>query len=222
MNNDATPSNNEEVWKRLYAEGKNDLRYPNDVLVRCCHRYLDVTSDRKVLDYGFGTGANTLHLAQFGFEMSGVEISEHAVAKARARLDERGLAADLRGITPGTQLPWPDSYFDVVIAWQVLCYNDWNSWQAAVEELERVLRPGGIFICATTAPGDISHSMSDALGDGLYRSGVPGQEGCILVIPEEDQLGRCFPGRTLELGELGYRFGAIAARHWLVVYRKHS
>jgi hypothetical protein len=26
---------NSKVWQDLYAQGKNDLRYPNDVFVRC-------------------------------------------------------------------------------------------------------------------------------------------------------------------------------------------
>jgi SAM-dependent methyltransferase len=211
---------NEDVWKRLYAEGKNDLRYPNDVLVRCCHRYLDHSSDRDVLDYGFGTGANLIHLAQLGFNLSGVEISKHALQKTRLRLDERAIDADLQCVAPGSTLPWSASHFDAVIAWQVLCYNNWDSWRFAVDELERVLRPGGVFICATTAPGDISQTMAENLGDGLYRSRVPGQEGCILVVPDETQLGRCFPGREFELGEFGYRIGKTVARHWLVVYRK--
>ena len=212
--------NNEDVWKRLYAEGKNDLLYPNDVLVRCCYRYLDSASDRKILDYGFGTGANLIHLAQLDFNVSGVEISEHALQKTRTRLDEKSLNAELHCIEPGTQLPWPASHFDAVIAWQVLCYNNWNSWRFAVEDLERVLRPGGVFICATTAPGDISQTVAEDLGDGLYRSKVPGQEGCILVIPDEQQLSRCFPERKYELGEFGYRIGATVARHWLIAYRK--
>lgn len=211
---------NEDVWKRLYAEGKNDLRYPNDVFVRCAHRHLNPERDRNVLDYGFGTGANLIHLAQAGFNVSGVEISQHALDKARVRLEERGLRAELDCIIPGGALKHPPASFDAVVAWQVLCYNNWTTWQAAIAELERVLRPGGIFICATTAPGDVSQTMSETLEEGLYRSRVPGQEGCILVIPNERQLAQCFPGRDLDVGEFGYRMGGIVARHWLITYRK--
>ena len=211
---------NEDIWTSLYAQGKNDLRYPNDVLVRCGYRYLDPANTKTVLDYGFGTGANLIHFAQLGFKLSGVEISPHALDKTRERLAEKGLEANLRLFKPAAALPWPDAHFDAVIAWQVLCYNNWESWGWAVAELERVLRPGGMFICATTAPGDISQVMSDKLGDGLYRSGVPGQEGCILAIPEQAQLQACFPGRQFEAGEFGYRFADIVARHWLVIYRK--
>ncbi len=58
--------NNADVWKQLYAEGKNDLRYPNDVFVRCCYRYFGSGSVRNILDYGFGTGVNLLHFHGHG------------------------------------------------------------------------------------------------------------------------------------------------------------
>jgi SAM-dependent methyltransferase len=220
MEMDSALKINEGKWDKLYEAGSNDLRYPNDVFVRFCSRYLNVDTDRKILDYGCGTGANLVHLAQAGFDVSGVEISDHALQKAASRIAEKGLAADLRCIRAGDVLPFPPARFDAVIAWQVLCYNDWNSLKSAVQELERVLRPGGIMVCATTQPGDISQTMSDSLGDGLYRSRVPGQDGCILVIPDRAMLQRVFPERQLEVGEFGYRIGSIVARHWLISYRK--
>jgi SAM-dependent methyltransferase len=211
---------NTTTWQQLYADGKNDLRYPNDVFVRCCYRYLDPASVEKVLDFGFGTGANLIHLARAGYAVSGAEISSHAMDKTARRLAEQGLQADLRCIEPGAALPWPADYFDAVVTWQVLYYNDWDSWHLTVAELERVLRPGGVFICATAAPGDISQTMAEALGDGLYRSRVPGQAGCLLAIPELPDLAACFPGRTLEIGEFSYRLGETVSRHWVIVYRK--
>jgi SAM-dependent methyltransferase len=212
---------NAQVWQALYAQGKNDLRYPNDVFVRCAHRYLGADI-RKVLDYGCGTGANLLHLARCGVEMAGFEISDDALGIVRRRLQEADQTADLQTGVPGAQLPWPDGCFDAVIAWQVLCYNDWLSWHVAVKELDRVLRPGGVFIVATTAPGDMSHRSSQPLGDHLYKSEVAGQEGCVLLIPEEEALSRCFPGRKLEIGEMAYRFDDIVARHWIVICKKDS
>lgn len=216
------PEINEHVWKQLYAQGKNDLRYPNDVFVRCCHRYLDPHSVSNVLDYGFGTGANLIYLAESGFQCSGVEISQHALEKAKHRLNERNLGADLRCVTPGYSLPWPSATFDAVVAWQVLYYNDWVSWGNTVKELERVLKSGGVFLCATAAPGDVSHTMADSIGGGLYRSRVPGQEGCILAIPNESQLAEKFPGRAIEAGEFGHRLGETTVRHYVVIYHKLS
>lgn len=212
---------NADVWTSLYREGKADQRYPSDVFVRYCHRHLDRAVDTELLDFGFGTGANLLHLAQLGFKMTGVEISADALSKAKGRLQANGLSARLSLIKAGASLPYPSSSFDAVIAWQVLYYNNWDTWRAAISEMERVIRPGGKVIVATAAPGDLSQSLAEDLGHGLYRSRVPGQEGCILAIPSRDQLESCFPGRTLDVGEFGYRFSETVSRHWLISYRKN-
>jgi SAM-dependent methyltransferase len=210
---------NADVWQALYAAGKNDLHYPSEVLVRLGGRYLGRDSPKRILDYGFGTGANLLHFARQGHEMSGVEVSQDAVRLVRERLAAQDLQAGVDAIAPGSRLPFADGYFDVVVAWQVLYYNDRAGWAAAVRELERVAAAGALILVATAAPGDISQLQSEHLEGSQYRSRVAGQEGCILTIPEREELAGFFPGRTLEIGEFGYAFGDIKSRHWIITYR---
>jgi SAM-dependent methyltransferase len=213
---------NANVWRRLYAEGAGDLRYPSDVLVRLGARLLSNTRDRRVLDFGFGTGANLLHFAGQGFDMHGVEISEHALARTKERLRAADLSADLRLIRVGEPLPYAGCYFDVVYAWQVLYYNDLVGWVSAIGELERVTKPGGLVIVAIAAPGDISQIEAEPLGNDMYRSKVRGQEGCVLVIPDRPALGALFPGRQLHIGEFAFRYSAMQARFWIITYRMPS
>jgi SAM-dependent methyltransferase len=207
------------VWRRLYAEGKNDLRYPNDVLVRLGVRLLNRNQDRRILDFGFGTGANLAHFASQGFEVHGVEISEHALARAKERLRSASLTADLRLIGVGERLPYIEGFFDVVYSWQVIYYNNHEGWRSTVAELERVTRKGGLVIIATAAPGDASQIQAQPLGNDLYRSNVPDQEGCIVTIPDRERLGDFFPGRSVEIGEFGFQIGATRSRYWIVNYR---
>jgi SAM-dependent methyltransferase len=213
---------NAALWRRAYAEGRNDLRYPSDVLVRLGARLLSCERERRILDFGFGTGANLLHFVSQGFEVHGAEVSEHALARTRERLQAAGLAADLRLVGADEPLPYTTGYFDAVYAWQVLYYNDLPGWAATVSKLERVTKPGGLVIFATAAPGDISHLEAESLGHHTYRSRVPGQEGCVVVIPERDALGSLFPGRQIEVGEFGLRFAGVVARFWIVTYRMTS
>jgi SAM-dependent methyltransferase len=210
---------NAAVWQKLYSQGGNDLRYPSDVLVRLGSRLFKTNEPLRILDFGFGTGANLLHFASQGLDVHGAEISAHALARTRERLQSAGLAGDLQLIEPGQRLPYEASYFDVVYAWQVLYYNDFDGWRSAVREFERVTRPGGLILVATAAPGDVSQIQAEPLGGHLYRSKVAGQEGCILLIPDRPGLQALFPERQLEVGEFGYHFGHIAARYWIVSYR---
>jgi SAM-dependent methyltransferase len=213
---------NAQVWSDIYSAGLGDLRYPNDVLVRLAGRLFDRHRERRVLDLGCGTGANLLHFAALGFEVVGVDVAEQAIARTRSRAEAAGLRPQLHWVRAGDRLPFDDGVFDAAYAWQVLYYSDGDGWRASVAELERVCRPGALILIATAAPGDLSQSQAVELGDYMYRSAVPGQEGCILTIPDREALPRFFPGQNLEIGEFGFSYGGTVTRHWIISFRTKS
>ncbi|REE84506.1 methyltransferase family protein [Paenibacillus taihuensis] len=214
-----TRETNIDIWESIYKTNQNILGYPDDVLIRVGHHTLKNGECRAVLDYGFGTGSNLIHFIDRGFEVSGVEVSESAIRYLQARLVERGSEADLRSVKEG-KLPFENQRFDAVVAWQVLYYNTWQTLSDAIREIERVLRPGGIFIGTMAAPGDFSHINSVPKGDSTYESIVPNQLGATILIVEKEQLARCFPDRELDIGSFGFEFGTRVSRHWIVTYRK--
>ncbi|RMG37001.1 MAG: class I SAM-dependent methyltransferase [Gammaproteobacteria bacterium] len=210
---------NGAVWESLYRHGHR-LQYPGEMLVRMAHRYLDPERHRRVLDYGFGTGENLVHLARRGFSVAGVEVSESALTVARQRL--AGLVdPDALVLHEGGRLGFASETFDAVIAWQVLCYNDDEGLRRALVELHRVLRPGGRFLAALCAPGDSRQSTGEPLGGGVWRLTVPGQDGCLLRVLEREEIPRYFPDTGLEVGSFGHEMGETVSRHWIVTYEKH-
>ncbi len=96
----------------------------------------------RILDYGSGTGGNSASYAPFGW-VCGLEPDAGAVRLAARRKE----AALCRGT--GTDLPFRESTWDVVIASDVLEHIDDDV--GAVMEIERVLRPGGAFIFSVPA-----------------------------------------------------------------------
>ena len=98
---------------------------------------------RRLLDAGCGTGYNLLALGGLG-RATGVDLSPDAIAFCR----ERGVRA-LRGSV--LQLPFADACFDAVTSFDVL-YHAWVSDdRAAVAEMARVLRPGGVALVRVPA-----------------------------------------------------------------------
>lgn len=213
---------NQDVWKKIYREGKGDLKYPNDLLVRVANMLFPKEKSAKVLDFGFGTGANALHFAKLGHDVHGLEISSDALEKTSAKFEESGFKPQLHLYNAGNRFPFEDASFDIVVAWQVLYYNSWESLLPTVKEIERVLRPGGLFVGAIAAPGDISQSHAEFLGDSTYRSLVPGQEGCIVIIPEKEELQRFFPDQEIETGFFEFEFKNIHAKHWIFNFFKKA
>lgn len=218
---------NSEIWCSIYEKGNNDIRIPNDIFVRIVSRYVDFDKDSRVCDVGMGTGANLLYLCnEFGrrgvpsYACTGVEVSAIAIEIAESRFSVNGLAAQFVQIVPNQKLPFPDESFDVVISWQVLYYNDANSFKTNVDELNRILAHGGLFISATAAPGDVSSQVSELIGIDTYRSKVKGQEGAIMYIPPLDNLSKVFVEEDTLFGHFGYELDALESRHWIVIYRK--
>jgi SAM-dependent methyltransferase len=90
----------------------------------------------RVLDAGCGTGYNLRALGRLGRTV-GIDISPEAIGFCRSR----GVTA-VRGSV--LRLPFCDRSFDAVTSFDVL-YHDWVSDErAAVAEMARVLRPGGV------------------------------------------------------------------------------
>ncbi len=89
-----------------------------------------------VLDAGCGTGGMLARLAPFGVAI-GLDLSPHAVRIAH---DRRGCI-----VTQGslTALPFPDERFDAAVSLDVISDGGVGVEAAALDELHRVLKPGG-------------------------------------------------------------------------------
>ena len=91
----------------------------------------------RLLDLGCGTGARTASFHDVGWEVTGIELSEDMLRRAR----ERGLDV-VQGRAEA--LPFEDSSFDAVVS--LWTHTDVDDFPAAVAEVARVLRPGGPFV----------------------------------------------------------------------------
>jgi len=97
----------------------------------------------RILDAGCGTGHNLRHLSRLGRAV-GIDLSDDALRFCRIR----GAAAAKATLNA---LPFPDASFDCVTSFDVL-YHRWvEDDRAAVAELVRVLRPGGVLLVRVPA-----------------------------------------------------------------------
>lgn len=103
----------------------------------------------RVLDAGMGPGRLLDELARNGWSVAGADLSEAMVMRARRRLPAAAELVKARL----ESLPFPSESFDAVAATGVLEYVD--DLDAAVQELARVLRPGGVAVMSTPNPSSL-------------------------------------------------------------------
>lgn len=98
--------------------------------------------ERKVLEIGVGIGADHQRFAQAGAQVTGIDITKHAIDLVRRRFELLGLSSRLM-VGDAESLPFPDASFDLVYSWGVIHHTP-NTARAA-REILRVLKPGGEF-----------------------------------------------------------------------------
>ena len=115
------------------------------------HGELDLPpSANRVLDAGIGTGALCLALQETvdrPLVLDGVDLSARMLDQAANNLRARGYRAALTQASI-TALPYDDDTFDLVMSAHVLEHVP--DPQAALKELQRVLKPGGLLLACIT------------------------------------------------------------------------
>ncbi|MBN2530521.1 MAG: class I SAM-dependent methyltransferase [Deltaproteobacteria bacterium] len=125
-----------------------------------------LAKDGDVLEVGCGTGLIMKEIQQMARSVKGIDISEQMLEKARAR----GLDV-CQGVAE--TLPWPDNSFDLTYSFKVLAHVE--HIKEALQEMQRVLRPGGYMVAefyntlsirhlakVLGGPGNISASRTEA------------------------------------------------------------
>ena len=124
----------------------------------------------RVLDLGCGGGLLSEPLAQAGANVTGIDISEHAVGVAARHARESGL--DIRYLrSPAERLPFGDDSFDIVVAFDVLEHVD--DLSPTMEQIARVLRPGGKLIYDTMNRTFLCRATVIWIGEHLWKGGPP-------------------------------------------------
>jgi SAM-dependent methyltransferase len=103
---------------------------------------------QSVLDIGCGTGGNLPFLKAYGAQVSGLDLSEEAIALARQKFPD----GDFRNgdINELGRLYAAES-FDLISDFNVL-YHAWvKSDLQSMRDIHRLLRPGGVFIMTEPA-----------------------------------------------------------------------
>jgi SAM-dependent methyltransferase len=131
---------------RLLADERNLRRYfdpPRETAfpLEYVFSLLGDVRGRTVLDFGCGSGENTIALVRRAANVIAIDISPHLIQLAERRLALNGLDGTARFVVASAHdLPFDDQSVDIVVGIAILHHLD---LAIAAREVHRVLRPGG-------------------------------------------------------------------------------
>ncbi len=139
------PQEGYDRWAASYEDNMNPVQA---LEAEALARLLPDLRDRVVLDLGCGKGrVARLALERGARETVGVDVSEAMLKAAAASLP----AASVRWVrADGRTLPFKAASFDVVICALMMGHVD--DLEAALSEIARVLRPGGLLLLSDFHP----------------------------------------------------------------------
>lgn len=178
-------------WDECWSHVDNQTWYPDEQVVRFLARHVArrtgpaprevifASGERPAgLDLGCGKGRHVLLMAELGVEAFGSDVSPKAVEFARGWLRTRGLSAEL-SCGSMDKLPHPDARFDFVLCHGVLDHSLKSLRASALAEVERVLKPGGLFFFSVISEEDSAFGKGKPveektwlLNEG-FESGIP-------------------------------------------------
>jgi len=142
--------------------------------------WLEAQSGESILDLGCGDGQLTRRIAASGAQVTGVDASPTMVAAASLR----GIQADLAS---AEALPYADRSFDAVFSNAALHWV--RDQDAMMEQVHRVLKPGGRFVAEMGGHGNIA-AIRVALMATLARHGFGDREDGVNYYPTPDAYRR--------------------------------
>lgn len=148
-----------------------------------------VASGARVLDAGCGGGRNLVYLLRAGYDVYATDTDPHAIDAVR-RL-AAALAPHLRAtnfrVEPVERMTFPDGFADVVLSSAVLHFaRDDEQFEAMMDGMWRVLRPGGMLFCRLASTIGIESQVRRVQGRRFH---LP--DGSERYLVDQARLGDC-------------------------------
>jgi 2-polyprenyl-3-methyl-5-hydroxy-6-metoxy-1,4-benzoquinol methylase len=166
-------------WNRRFESESSYLGLnPSPFLRQEIGRVMQLTPGRQALDIACGEGRNSIFLAQQGFHVTALDISDKGLAKARIRAEETGVNVNFQQVDLD-EASISGSY-DLIINFNFLL-------RGLIPEEVRVLAPGGLLVFDTILESEElleSHNPAFLLRRGELQGIFEELDGEIMMAEE--------------------------------------
>jgi len=158
------------------------LRIVDDIQAALSSAGFDLTKFQNILDFGCGCGRSIVAVASRApkAQLYGTDFDAEAVQWCKTEI--RGIEFDVNSALP--PLKYPGNFFDLIVVVSVFTHLQEDYQFAWLEELRRVVKPGGIVLATL-------HGRSSWEGLPVPMKAVVETKG--FLFNRDDHWGRCFP-----------------------------
>jgi len=142
---------NEEYGTKAFYDDIQQIRYDQAYPYLPDVAEFDEHRGDEVLEVGCGQGTDLYQFAKGGAVVTGIDLTESAIAKTQQLFDAYEHPVTLRSTNAEDLSAFPDDSFDVVYSFGVLHHTP--DTDKALGEVRRVLKPGGKAIIMLYAKG---------------------------------------------------------------------
>jgi 2-polyprenyl-3-methyl-5-hydroxy-6-metoxy-1,4-benzoquinol methylase len=167
-------------WNAPEVVARFAVSPPNEVLMKFAATQ---QPSGKLLDIGCGAGCNAVPLAQAGWDVTGLDLSEPMIEAANRRAVEGNLTDHLRfECAPMDQLPVVGKTYDFIVA-----HGIWNlagsgkEFRAAVREAARAAKPGAPLFVFTFSRTTLPETCAPVEGETFVFTEFSGRPQCFLT-----------------------------------------
>lgn len=135
--------------RRKHAAERVETHMQGEVMIEHLHRYalaIELCKGKTVLDIASGEGYGSNLLAGVAKQVVGVDISAETIAAATQKYASGKNNLQFKE-GRAEKIPLEDARFDVVVSFETIEHHDKH--QEMMEEIRRVLKPGGLLIISS-------------------------------------------------------------------------
>jgi SAM-dependent methyltransferase len=161
-------------WQQTYGSHPGMYGQEPSAPARHAATVFRASGSRNVLELGAGHGRDALFLAREGFTVQATDFSATGLEQLRQAARDHNVADRVSTMEHDVRTPLPlaDASVDGVFAHMLLCMAlSTKEICAVVEEVRRVMRPGGSFVYTVRHTGDAHYGAGTAHGDDIYEHG---------------------------------------------------
>lgn len=143
------------------------LRFPDMYVVRMLFKEGLHRNPGRVLELGCGNGNNLLPFRDFGWDVTGLDISSEAIADARHNFSGTGRFIEC-DLTKDFAVP-SEEMFDVILLPNIIYYLPRRSFTQVLRECRRRIRAGALIFLSARLPEDWRWGRGKEEEAGGYR-----------------------------------------------------